>query len=231
MRCQRGAHTISADTYRDALRSATVHYLSARSLAMAPPHTRLMRVALALAAGVAGVDARVRQYSTAFAGTAAASVASPPLPPAAVLEWTQKEIGVLVSIDMITMLPNVSNPQHFCIGVGGDSGFAVPPPSTWAPMQINTDQWLAAAAALGAKYAVLVTQHCSGFSQWRTDIFNATGFNYTYSVANSPLPDYDMVDSFVQSCNKFGVLPGFYYSLCVGGGCVLVRTRRLQLCE
>jgi hypothetical protein len=76
----------------------------------------------------------------------------------------------MISYDMITQLVNVSNPQHFCLGAGGDTGFAVPPAKDFAPANLSTDQWLEAASLIGAKYAVIVASHCSGFAQWRSKV-------------------------------------------------------------
>lgn len=39
-----------------------------------------------------------------------------------------------------------------------------PPAPVFNPSQLDTDQWIRAAKAAGAKYAVLVAKHCSGFS-------------------------------------------------------------------
>ena len=138
----------------------------------------------------------------------------PPLPDADVLAWTELEIGLFISFDMFTTQQPSGNPQHFCLAAGGDRGFAVPPASAFRPAKLDTDAWVAAAVAVGARYAVLVAQHCSGFSQWPTDIFEETGFNYTYStIASGMSPTLDVVDRFVASCRAAGVLPGLYYSL------------------
>lgn len=40
--------------------------------------------------------------------------------------------------------------------------------SIFNPKELDTDQWLKAAKAAGATYAVLVAKHCSGFSLWPT---------------------------------------------------------------
>lgn len=120
----------------------------------------------------------------------------------------------MFSFDMITMLSNVSNTQYFCVGVGGHGGW-LPSPNFFAPEDLDLDNWLLAAASFGAKYAVLTAQHCSGFSLWPTDVLKATGFNYTYSTAFSPFRggSYDLVEAFVAACNRYGILPGIYYSL------------------
>ena len=137
-----------------------------------------------------------------------------PVPTPDVLAWTKREIGAFYSFNMITMLTNISNTQYFCLGVGGSGGW-VPPPDTFNPEKLDLDNWLQAAVAFGAKYAVITAQHCSGFSMWPTDIFKETGFNYTYSTKYSSFRGggYDVIREFVNSCKKYGVLPGIYYSL------------------
>lgn len=144
------------------------------------------------------------------------SFSSPPPPPLPdVLKWTELEVGMMYSYDMVSFTSQTtSNTQYFCLGVGG-SGGSLPPPSLFNPSLIDTDNWLDAARAIGAKYAVLVAQHCSGFSMWPTDIKNETGFEYTYSIKNSPLSKrgFDIVKAFIESCKSHNILPGIYYSL------------------
>ncbi len=72
--------------------------------------------------------------------------------------------------DLITQLPDVPNPQHFCINAGGDSGFPVPPASSFNPSNLSTDNWMAAASAANAGYTLLVASHCSGFLQWQSNV-------------------------------------------------------------
>ena len=131
-----------------------------------------------------------------------------------VLEWSRREIGAFFSFNMITMLSNVSNTQYFCLGVGGGGGW-VPPPDTFNPDKLDVGQWVQAAVAMGAKYAVLTAQHCSGFSMWPTDIYKETGFNYTYSTKYSKFRSgsYDVVKEFISACATYGIEPGIYYSL------------------
>ena len=139
---------------------------------------------------------------------------SAPLPTADILEWTQREIGAFFSFNMITMLTDVPNTQYFCIGVGGSKA-DLPVPDMFNPEALNLDNWMASVKALGAQYAVLTAQHCSGFSMWPTDIFDETGFEYTYSTRFSSFRggSYDVVEDFVNSCSRYGIKPGLYYSL------------------
>lgn len=152
-----------------------------------------------------------------------------PKPTADILAWTKLEMGMMYSFNMITEVTNTSNTQYFCIGVGGGGGW-LPPASQFNPVDLDLDNWLDAAVAMGAKYAVLVAQHCGGFSMWPTDIKNETGFEYKYSTKYSPNfkgGSYDVVKAFIDSCKSHNVLPGIYYSLNqnyylnVGGGKIL----------
>lgn len=139
---------------------------------------------------------------------------NPPVPTPDILEWTKLEVGAFYSFNMISMLDNISNTQYFCLGVGGGGGW-LPDPNFFNPEKLDLDQWLATAKSFGAKYAVLVAQHCSGFSMWPTDVFDETGFEYTYSTKSSSFRGggYDVVKEFIISCQKAGVKPGIYYSL------------------
>ena len=131
-----------------------------------------------------------------------------------VLAWSKREIGAFFSFNMITMLANVSNTQYFCLGVGGGAGW-LPSPDTFNPDRLDVGQWVQAAVAMGAKYAVLTAQHCSGFSMWPTNIYKETGFNYMYSTkySNFRSGSYDVVKEFISACTRYGIEPGIYYSL------------------
>ena len=78
-----------------------------------------------------------------------------------------------------------------------------PPASTYAPDRLDVDQWVRVARDAGMKYAVLTTKHVAGHCLWPTK-------HTDYSVANSANRT-DVVEAFVQACEKRGVLPGLYY--------------------
>ena len=110
-------------------------------------------------------------------------------------DWAEAEIGVLIHYDM-----QVFRPDYVWRRYGSH-----PDPSAFNPTDLDTDQWMEAAAALGARYAVLVAKHGSGFSLWPTEA-------HAYSVKNSPWKDGkgDIVADFVASCRKYGIRPGIY---------------------
>jgi alpha-L-fucosidase len=77
------------------------------------------------------------------------------------------------------------------------------PSPLYDPAQLDVDQWIRVARDAGMKYAVLTTKHVSGHCLWPskyTDYHVGTSSNTT-----------DVVGAFVTACQKYGVLPGFYY--------------------
>lgn len=120
------------------------------------------------------------------------------LPTAEQVEWADAELGVIIHFDLPTFHAGYNFRKHW-----GDCL----PASDFAPSSLNTDQWLSAAKEMGAKYAVLVAKHCTGFCLWPTEA-------HDYSVKNSPWKDGkgDVVRDFFASCKKNGIRPGLYYS-------------------
>ena len=127
----------------------------------------------------------------------------PVFPTARQIEWAEQEIGVLIHFDMPVFKPGYEWRRD--IGKHPDAAI-------FNPQQLDTDQWIKAAKAAGAKYAVLVAKHCSGFSLWPTKA-------HEYSVKSSPWKNGqgDLVADFVASCKKFGVKPGIYASTTANG--------------
>lgn len=125
---------------------------------------------------------------------------SNPKPTAAHLEWADMELGVIIHY-----LADIYNPDFK--GIKNKGVRTELPVSGFAPDGWDTDQWMRSAAAFGAKYAVLVANHCTGFSLWPTKVNE-------YSVKNCPYQDGrgDVVRDFIESCKKYGIKPGLYYS-------------------
>ncbi len=77
------------------------------------------------------------------------------------------------------------------------------PPSTYNPSRLDVDQWIQTARDAGMKYAVLTAKHVAGHCLWPS--------RYTdYTVAQSGNTT-DVVQAFVKSCERRGILPGLYY--------------------
>lgn len=116
--------------------------------------------------------------------------------------WADAEVGVLIHFDM-----PVYEPDYKWNNFGTH-----PDPAVFNPKELDTDQWLETAHKLGAKYAVLVAKHCSGFSLWPTEA-------HPYSIKNSPWKngEGDIVKDFIASCKKYNIKPGIYASTTANG--------------
>jgi alpha-L-fucosidase len=77
------------------------------------------------------------------------------------------------------------------------------PATAYAPDKLDVDQWTSVARDAGMKYAVLTAKHVAGHCLWPSK-------HTTYTVANSTNKT-NVVEDFVKSCEKRGILPGFYY--------------------
>ena len=77
------------------------------------------------------------------------------------------------------------------------------PSDLYSPDSLYVDQWISIARDAGARYAILTTKHVSGHCLWPshyTDYHVGTSGNKT-----------DVVEAFVKACERYGVMPGFYY--------------------
>ncbi|MDD6483383.1 MAG: alpha-L-fucosidase [Clostridiales bacterium] len=79
--------------------------------------------------------------------------------------------------------------------------------SVFNPQRLDCDQWLQAAKAAGARYAVFTAKHHDGFA-------NRNSAYTDYSIKNTPYKNGggDIVKSFTDACRKFGLKVGIYYS-------------------
>ena len=109
--------------------------------------------------------------------------------------WQDLELGLFIHYDVPVFKPGWDHRQYE----------QRPEPSVFNPRKLNTDQWMEAAKALGARYAVFVAKHGSGFMNWQSVL-------YPYGMKQSPYKNGqgDMVRDFVNSCRKYGIQPGIY---------------------
>ena len=120
------------------------------------------------------------------------------LPTSSQEEWAGKEIGVMITLDLNVYVPDTYRYE---------TRSTLPSVSVFNPSHLNTDQWIRSAREAGARYAVLVAKHGTGFCLWPTR-------EHGYSVKNTPWEggQGDIVADFIRSCKKYGVKPGIYYS-------------------
>lgn len=113
--------------------------------------------------------------------------------------WQDCELGLIYHFDMPVFLP---------AGWSWDAAYRQTlDPRRYDPKKLDTDQWLEAAKAAGAGYAVLTATHMGGFLQWQSDL-------YPYGLKQAAWRGGkgDLVADFAASCRKYGVKPAVYVS-------------------
>jgi alpha-L-fucosidase len=132
--------------------------------------------------------------SISFAVIAQAQSFSDIKPSPAQIAWQDLEIGVIIHFSTNTFLNR-------------EWGDGTASPSTFNPTNVDTDQWMQAAKAGGAKYAVLVAKHHDGFALFPSH-------NTDYSVKSSPWLNGkgDLVRLASNSAHKAGLGFGVYLS-------------------
>ncbi|MBE6542600.1 MAG: hypothetical protein E7672_09195 [Ruminococcaceae bacterium] len=116
------------------------------------------------------------------------------------LQWYDCELGVIIHYCMEIYNPDFKG--HKTKEVRTELS-----PDKFNPTKLDVEQWVRSAWEMGAKYAVLVANHCTGFSLWPTKAND-------YSVASMAWKDGkgDIVQDFVDACKKYDIKPGLYYS-------------------
>ena len=127
----------------------------------------------------------------AFAQPAAEKLARPTPQQVA---WHDCEIGMFICLDPCTWQDREYDNQST-------------PLEKINPEKLDTDQWVSAAEAMGAKYIVFVAKHTGGFCWWQTDTTD-------YGVRNIPWRGGkgDVMKDLAESCRKRGVKLGVYLS-------------------
>lgn len=123
-----------------------------------------------------------------------------PLPTPQHEEWSDCELGVIIHHTLEIYNPQLPMNKWKCSP-------KELPASIFTPKKVDTDQWLRAAKAMGAKYAVFVANHVTGFSMWPTE-----ENNYSVKSASYKNGEADLVKEFIESCCRYNIKPGLYYS-------------------
>lgn len=127
-----------------------------------------------------------------------------PMPTQAQQRYADNEIMALIHFNMATYIDdNDGDPTCNVHNWENMSQY----PSTFAPTQLDTDQWATVFTKLGAKHAVLTAKHGCGFILWPTKIPLNTTHAYTYKS------NVDILQSFTQSMIAKNIGTGFYYSM------------------
>lgn len=121
------------------------------------------------------------------------------------LVWQDMELGVIIHYCMEIYNPDLSRESADWYKTNRVRTAIAP--ETIHPQKLEPEQWVRSAAELGAKYAVLVTNHCTGFSLWNTAVND-------FSIASTDWRGGggDICREFIEACKKYSLRPGFYYS-------------------
>lgn len=113
--------------------------------------------------------------------------------------WQESEIGLIYHFDLSVASRDFTNHNNAYKGKFD--------PKHYNPTKLDTDQWIKAATAAGAKYAIFTATHFNGFLQWQSDA-------YPYGLKQTDWRNGkgDVLGDFVKSCHKANILPGVYIS-------------------
>lgn len=117
------------------------------------------------------------------------------------LAWQEAEMGVVFHYDL-----HVFDGKQY--GQGNNRIDPVTDYQIFNPKQLDTDQWVKAAKAAGAKFAILTATHETGFALYQSNVNP-----YSLKAVNWREGKGDIVADFVASCRKYGIKPGIYLGI------------------
>ncbi len=122
------------------------------------------------------------------------SADSPPKPTPAQLAWHRLEVGMFIHLA----------PQTW---QGRETDDGSTPLAAMNPDKLDTDQWVAVAESMGAKYIVFVAKHEGGFCWWQTTTTD-------WSVGHMPwrAGKADVLRDLAESCRRRDMKLGVYIS-------------------
>lgn len=123
-----------------------------------------------------------------------------PTPTEAQLAWQESELGVLFSYDIHTFTDGDYWPSK------GDA--PITDPDIFNPTELDTDQWVGTAKAMGAKFAIFTVSHVSGFRLWQSD---ANPFSLKATKWGGG--KRDILAEFIASCRKHDIKPGVFMGI------------------
>lgn len=115
------------------------------------------------------------------------------------LAWQDMELGVIIHYCMDIYNPSFKNQKSIEVRT------AIPP-EIIRPKKLDVEQWVRSASEMGAKYAVLVAKHGTGFALWPTKENDYCTRSLAWKNGQG-----DMCRDFVEACKKYNIRPGFYY--------------------
>lgn len=124
-----------------------------------------------------------------------------PVPALHQLKWHEAELGVVFHYDLHVF-------DGIKYGQGNNRITPFEDYNIFHPEQLNTDQWVLSAKNAGAKFAVLTATHETGFALYQSDVNP-----YCLKAVKWRDGKGDIVRDFVNSCRKYGIMPGIYVGI------------------
>lgn len=134
-------------------------------------------------------------------GLSAQKIESIPKPNPAQLRWSEAEFGVVFHYDLHVFDNKKYNQTANRIE-------PMPDYNIFNPESLDTDQWVHAAKAAGARFAIITATHETGFAIYQSDVNS-----YCLKALKWRDGKGDIVGDFVKSCRKYGILPGIYIGI------------------
>jgi alpha-L-fucosidase len=116
------------------------------------------------------------------------------------VQWQDFELGLVYHFDLDVYMPGGHHHER--------SRRERLDPTLYRPAKLDTDQWLEAARAAGARYAIFTATHHQGFLQWQSDVYPFGLKQVEWRNGRG-----DIVRDFVQSCRKYDIAPGIYIGI------------------
>jgi alpha-L-fucosidase len=121
-----------------------------------------------------------------------------PSPTAAQYAWQEAELGLVFHYDL-----HLFDGVRYVQKQNRLTDFS--DPDIFDPAELDTDQWVAAAKACGARFAIITASHETGFRLWQSD-----ANPYCLKAVKWGDGKRDIVGEFAASCRKAGIEPGVY---------------------
>ena len=121
-----------------------------------------------------------------------------PAPSPVQLGWQQAELGVVFHYDLHVLKEGRYHQPTNRVTPILDTSF-------FTPDELDTDQWVRAAKAAGARFAILTASHETGFRLWQSDANPYSMDSLAWGEGKR-----DIVAEFHASCLKYGLKPGVY---------------------
>ena len=121
-----------------------------------------------------------------------------PIPTPQQLAWQEAELGVVFHYDL-----HVFDNKHY--HQNSNRKHPIEDINIFNPTQLDTDQWVRVAKAMGARFAILTASHETGFCLWQSD-----ANPYCLKAVKWGDGKRDLVGEFIASCKKYDIKPGIY---------------------